>query len=673
MESDRNQSAQVNQRRQAVVRLISELRAAGKKLDQSALIAAHPELMPELEIALRQIGRKKAAETGSVVGETRSVILETAVPVTGSSQTGYAIPAGEARIEIEGYSLQRELGRGGQAVVYLAVQEKTGRRVAVKVMRPDALADERALARFKREVQVLAALEHPNIVGILDTGVTSSGAHFIVMNYVAGMTLEEYMKSRQRADSPDPAKLLRMFLKICASVNVAHVRGIVHRDLKPGNIRIDERGEPHILDFGLAHTPLDRLAGGDHPIAVTGEFLGSLPWCSPEQAEGDPDRIDMRTDVYSLGVVLYQILTDGKFPYEVVGNMRDVLNNILNTEPTPPSKVTGSRQSAGDRPPGKLGPPAVNPVIENIVLRALAKNREQRYQTAGELGRDVAHYLAGQQTTVRQSEPAPAAAKRPTLNIAAISLAVIAVCAVVAAVWLVARKSGVQSNVVAPVAAPVAIAAPATAPSAPAAPVTQSAPVAIATTLTAAGLPENYVVGIFGGSAHLEGNAMALTPGKLPAVIYFGPAIITDYDMSFDAMVNPNSNSRGFRAIIHAANRNVCMYWIGADENTRIILNSRFDGVMTRLQTQQFRMEPNHWYNAKVEVRGPEIRCFMDGEECFDVKQTQCPNGRVGISSSDPGARFRNIKVTAPDGSIIWQGPPDLSHLPPEQIDPPGK
>ncbi len=673
MESDRNQSAQVNQRRQAVVRLISGLRAAGKKLDQSALIAAHPELMPELEIALRQIGRKKAVETGSVVGETRAVILETAVPATGASQTGYAIPADQARIEIEGYSLQRELGRGGQAVVYLAVQEKTGRRVAVKVMRPDALADERALARFKREVQVLAALEHPNIVGILDTGVTSGGAHFIVMNYVAGMTLEEYMKSRQRADSPDPAKLLRLFLKICASVNVAHVRGIVHRDLKPGNIRIDERGEPHILDFGLAHTPLDRLAGGEHPIAVTGEFLGSLPWCSPEQAEGDPDRIDMRTDVYSLGVILYQILTDGKFPYEVVGNMRDVLNNILNAEPTPPSKVA-ALLPAGDGRPGKMGPPAVNPVIEGIVLRALAKNRETRYQTAGELGRDVAHYLAGQQTTVRQPEAAPLQqpAKAPTVNITAISLAVIALCAVVAAVWVVARKSGVQSSVLAPAAVQVAIAAPATAPSAPT-PTTQSAPIGMATTLTSAGLPENYVAAIFGGTAHLEGNELALTPGKLPAVVYFGPAIITDYDMSFDAMVKQNSNNRGLRAIIHAANRNVCLLWIGADDNTRIILNSRFEGLMTRLQTRQFRMEPNHWYNVKVEVRGPEIRCFLDGEEHFDVKQTQCPNGRVGISCSDPAARFRNIKVTAPGGSIIWQGPPDLSHLPPEQVDPAGK
>jgi hypothetical protein len=287
-----------------------------------------------------------------------------------------------------------------------------------------------------------------------------------------------------------------------------------------------------------------------------------------------------------------------------------------------------------------------------------------RYQTAGELGRDLAQYLSGQQTAVRQPEPAPLPVKAPGLNITAISLAVIALCAVVAAVWLVARKSGVQSNVTPPAAAQVAIAAPTTAP---------SAPVAIATTLTAAGLPENYVVGIFAGTGHLEGNALALTPGKLPATIYFGPTIIADYDMSFDAMVNDSSNKKGFRAIIHAAMHNVCLYWIAAEGNTVISLYSRFDGVMTRLQAEQFRMEPNQWYNVKVEARGPEIRCFLDGHEHFDIKETRFTSGRVGISSSDPGARFRNIKVTAPDGSIIWQGPPDLSHLPPEQIDPPGK
>lgn len=650
-------------RRQAVVRLIRELAGAGKKVDPKALIAQHPELMPELEIALKKIASRNAGETVSkiTVAATRSVMMETVAPPVGGSQTGYAIPTNEPAIQIAGYSLQRELGRGGQAVVYLAVQENTGRRVAVKVMRPEALADERALARFKREVQVLAALEHPNIVGIMDTGVTASGAHYIVMNYVAGVTLDEYMKSRQRTES-DPSKLLRLFLKICAAVNAAHVRGIVHRDLKPGNIRIDERGEPHILDFGLAHTPLDRLAGGDHPIAVTGEFLGSLPWCSPEQAEGDPDRIDMRTDVYSLGVILYQILTEGKFPYEVVGNMRDVLNNILTTEPVPPSKAA-MNPGAGDRKPGKLGSPTVNPAIENIVLRALAKNRELRYQTAGELGRDLAQYLSGQQTAVRQKEIAPPPpAKRPAMSVAAIALGVVALCAIAVAAWMVARRTPAPGSGI----TPTATAAPTSAPS-----VAAAAPVAVPK-IEAMGSSRNFISGIVGGTAHLEGDALALTPGKLNAAVDFGPVNLSDYDMSFDAMTNESGNGKGFRVLIHASMRNSCLFWVGEDEDTQLALYSRVGGTSARTQFKQYRLEPDEWYNVRVEVRGAEMRCFLDGQEVFDGREPRLTSGRAGISSSDASIRFRNIKLTAPDGTMIWQGPPDLSRMPPEQLDPPG-
>ena len=143
-------------------------------------------------------------------------------------------------------------------------------------------------------------------------------------------------------------------------MNAAHLRGVIHRDLKPGNIRVDADGEPHILDFGLAKVAMPETMDSSLPevMTITGQFLGSLPWASPEQAEGRPEKIDVRTDVYSLGVILYHMLT-GRFPYEVVGNMRDVLDNILKAEPAKPSTVR--RQ--------------INDEVETIVLKCLAKER----------------------------------------------------------------------------------------------------------------------------------------------------------------------------------------------------------------------------------------------------------------------------------------------------------
>jgi hypothetical protein len=276
----------------------------------------------------------------------------------------------------------------------------------------------------------------------------------------------------------------------------------------------------------------------------------------------------------------------------------------------------------------------------------------------------VAHDLAGQQTAARQKEPASTGppAKPPGRKFLAIGLAVIVLCAVGALAWLMTRKSSTGSGVA--IAPPVQVIAPA--------PTTVPAtPVAIPTKPPAAGMPDNQIASILAGTAHLEGDALALTPGKLPATVYFGPANLSDYDMSFDAMTNENGNGKGFRVVIHAAMHNAFLYWLGAEDDTLLGLYSRFEGTLTRLQWQQYRLEPDQWYNVKVEVRGAEIQCFLDGQERFGGRDTRLTRGRAGLSSSDVTTRFRNIKLTAPDGSVIWQGPPDLSHLPPVQIDPP--
>jgi serine/threonine protein kinase/WD40 repeat protein len=354
---------------------VAARRLAGEQLTDGQVIEAHPEFMPELAERLRSLARVEAGrEDAEAPAATESVLMDAA---------GRLPPDAPARDSIPGYDLLGELHRGGQGVVYRAIQQSTKRRVAIKVMKEGPFAGPADRARFEREVQLLGALDHPNIATIHDSG-SAAGCPYFVMNHISGRPLDEYVqnlktakcktsKTRKNQDAIID-ELLRLFVKVCHAVNAAHLRGIIHRDLKPSNIRVDDKGEPYILDFGLA-----RSAAESEAWTMTGQFLGSLPWASPEQAEGDPAKIDLRTDVYSLGVNLYYVLT-GTFPYNVIGNMRDVIDNIMRTEPVRPGSIE----------------PWIDDEIETIVLKCLSKERDRRYQTAGELARDIEHYLEGE-------------------------------------------------------------------------------------------------------------------------------------------------------------------------------------------------------------------------------------------------------------------------------------
>lgn len=277
-----------------------------------------------------------------------------------------------------GYDVIREIHRGGQGVVYQAIQKATKRRVAIKVLHGGPFTGSAGKARFEREVQVLGQLNHPNIVRIHDSGLTTDGSCFYVMDYISGATLDEFIAKKERQGIDETLKL---FTRICEAVNAAHLKGVIHRDLKPSNIKITPEGEPIVVDFGLAKVAVPDVTDEEHPrlMSMTGQFIGSLPWASPEQAQGVPGAIDVRTDVYSLGVILYQMLT-GQFPYEVAGHMRDVLDNILRAQPLRPSTVRRK----------------INDEVETIVLKCLSKERDRRYQSAGELARDIRRYLSGE-------------------------------------------------------------------------------------------------------------------------------------------------------------------------------------------------------------------------------------------------------------------------------------
>ncbi len=271
---------------------------------------------------------------------------------------------------LENYQVLDRLPLGGQAEVYKAIHKPTKRKVALKILPSHRLGSARAKRAFEREVELVSKLTHPNIVRLYDSGIIHDQYYFS-MEYIHGKPLDVFLASR----SFDLHEKIRLFAKICAAVGCAHENAVIHSDLKPDNILVDNGGEPHILDFGLARVA-GTLGSDEGAIPVTGQWAGTLPYMSPEQAEGPSDLMNVRSDVYSLGVMFYQLLT-GRFPYEVSGGTAQIIRAIQLQKPIRPRQFISQ----------------FNADLETILLKCLAKDRSRRYGTAGELHEELQRWL----------------------------------------------------------------------------------------------------------------------------------------------------------------------------------------------------------------------------------------------------------------------------------------
>ena len=296
-------------------------------------------------------------------------------------------------VHIAGFTLEREIHRGAQGVVYRAHQHSANRTVALKLLLSGAFATTEQRRRFEREIELVAGLDHPSIVTIYESGTTDGGQLYFAMQLIDGVPFDEWVDGilDERAGGSVRDRLrraLKLFARICDAVHHAHQRGVMHRDLKPANILVDAGGAPHVLDFGLAR-PIDtKDSQWLRTVTQDGQFMGTIAYASPEQLTGDISNVDVRSDVYALGVILYETIS-GTLLIPIGGDLRAALKAIAEMDPPPPSEH-GARRLP------------INRDLDTIARKALAKSKHRRYQSAAELRDDIDHYLAGEPIDARR-------------------------------------------------------------------------------------------------------------------------------------------------------------------------------------------------------------------------------------------------------------------------------
>ena len=283
------------------------------------------------------------------------------------------------------YEILSLIGTGGMGEVYLAHDRHLHRKAALKFVRRGMDSDD-ILRRFQHEERLLASLNHPNIAQLYGSGVTTDGIPFFAMEYVEGERLDQYCNERGLA----MVERLNLFRKVCSAVTYAHQHLVIHRDIKPANIRVTAEGEPKLLDFGIAKL-LDAEGGQSSGQTLTLQGVMTPDYASPEQVRGE--NITTASDVYSLGVVLYELLT-GQRPYRITSNRPDeIARAITEQEPTRPS--TAVTKFKRDQKSAVINQKSLRGDLDNIVLMAMRKEPARRYSSVGQFSEDIRRHLEG--------------------------------------------------------------------------------------------------------------------------------------------------------------------------------------------------------------------------------------------------------------------------------------
>jgi eukaryotic-like serine/threonine-protein kinase len=289
------------------------------------------------------------------------------------------------------YRLLKEIGRGGMGTVYLAERAdgQFQKQVAVKMVRP-VMDTEFILARFRRERQVLGRLEHPNIARLLDGGTATNGTPYFVMEYVDGDWITRYCESKTLGVE----QRLRLFLRVCSAVHYAHLQFVVHRDLKPGNILVDSKGEPKLLDFGICKLLYRHADGEDNHTITIGTGLLTPQYACPEQVRGEP--VTIASDIYSLGAVFYELMT-GALPHIFPELTPQVVEQVVcEQDVIAPSEVARqNNEKLAARLRGDL---------DTIILHAMRKEPSRRYETVERFAEDIRRHLSDEPITARPDD-----------------------------------------------------------------------------------------------------------------------------------------------------------------------------------------------------------------------------------------------------------------------------